>query len=377
MNRLIDICTPTVLLFLIVTFGYFIGKIKIYNISLDLSAILIVAVLTGYLTSELNIPITGASFDNSMSLFSKFGTSLFISSIGLSTGLSSKENFRKNNILSFLIGSLMVMSGFVTINVIEHLDKTIDKSLLLGILCGSLTSTPGLSTVCEVEKVSSEFAVVGYGCTYLIGVVGIVVFSQIMTREKDGQNLFRNIKYSATISSANMQTLVFLGVSIILGNILGSINFFNYKFALGASGGILCFSILFGFILQKLPQKSTTSSDSLSTYRNLGLVMFFVGSGIPAGVKLNSPFELKWIAYGIILVFVPITLGYFFSYITKEKTINRVGIVAGGMTSTPAIGVLLRNKEASLDLSVYSSSYIGALITMIVLANIISNLLID
>lgn len=57
---------------------------------------------------------------------------------------------------------------------------------LLGVLCGALTSTPGLSSVCELIGTGSEEAVWSYGCSYLPGVIFAVFFAQLFSRNTSG-----------------------------------------------------------------------------------------------------------------------------------------------------------------------------------------------
>ena len=95
-----EFITPTTLFFCIVFIGYLIGKIKIYNMSLDLTAILIVAVITGFFISKFCISIDENKINTAMNLFSKLGTNLFIAAIGLSSGNTiTKESGKKMLVL--------------------------------------------------------------------------------------------------------------------------------------------------------------------------------------------------------------------------------------------------------------------------------------
>lgn len=125
------------LFFIVVFFGCLIGKIKIRNISLDISAVLILSIFVGYILSEIEIPLNSEI----MSLFSQIGTSFFISVIGISAGFSLKSISYKN-ILYFIIGVAIVLIGFVTTKMIGCIDSNISNSLLSGIFCGSMTSSP-------------------------------------------------------------------------------------------------------------------------------------------------------------------------------------------------------------------------------------------
>ena len=53
----------------------------------------------------------------------------------------------------------MVCISFVFANIISIVDTNIDKSILSGMLCGALTSTPGLSAICESIGINSENAI--------------------------------------------------------------------------------------------------------------------------------------------------------------------------------------------------------------------------
>lgn len=360
------ILTPTVLLFFIVVMGVFLGKIKVYSISFDISGVLIIAVLTGILISIIYPEIIDTNFENSLSLFSKLGTALFTTSIGLTAGISVLKGFSKRNFIFFSIGVLMVCICFLFMRIIQHIDTAIDKSVLVGILCGSMTSTPGLTSACELTYITIENSILGYGCTYLFGVLGIVVFVQIMTRknvQKDDSKTINN----SVIQNQNSEHMMIVGVSVILGYIVAGVKIPYLNFSLGTSGGILCSSILIGIILSKVTDKTLDLTYALSFYRNFGLMLFFVGSGITSGIELNVSFQIKWFLYGVFLTFMPIAFGYMCSrYIFKQSVEKSLCIVAGGMTSTPAIGALLKKSRINLDLSMYSFSYIGALLTMVI-----------
>jgi putative transport protein len=114
--------------------------------------------------------------------------------------------------------------------------------------------------------------------------------------------------------------------------------------------------------------KSLTTK-ALAPFRNMGLVLFFVGNGIPAGMQLTNGVELKVIFYGVLMTMVPIISGTFlYKFFFKDRL--PATTIAGGMTSTPAIGVLAE-KHSNISLSKYALAYFGALITNIVLIRII------
>ena len=161
--------SPMSLLFFVIVIGLALGKIRIKNISLGVAGILFIAIVVGFfsrllLESKSTEIIHEAS--NYMNVFSKLGTSIFVSVIGLQTGFSIKNN-SKTSIVAFTIGASMSISGVLTMLLISILDNKISYPSLLGILCGALTSTPGLSSVCELIDTGSEQVVLSYGCSYI------------------------------------------------------------------------------------------------------------------------------------------------------------------------------------------------------------------
>lgn len=113
--------------------------------------------------------------------------------------------------------------------------------------------------------------------------------------------------------------------------------------------------------------KSLTAK-MLTPFRNTGLVLFFVGNGIPAGIQLSGGVSLKMIFYSVLLTIIPITVGVFI-YRLFFKNKFAATAIAGGMTSTPAIGVLAE-KHNNISLNKYALAYFGALITIVILIRI-------
>lgn len=359
--------SPLALTFIIIVSGYFIGKIKISDISLDLSAVLIAAIISGVaLKGFPQLIVADDAFFMSMKLISSLGTSLFVSAVGLSAGYMFRANNRLGNLFSFFVGAIMVAAAFLTVSVINMLDSNADRSVMLGILCGSLTSTPGLSAVNELSYIDSHLSTAGYGCAYIFGVVGAVLFVQICMKKNK-----RNCKYTIKIlerssSKAELQGLIQLAVTIILGTIIGGINIPNINFSLGSSGGILCVGMLIGTLISGINEEKIITNDIVSMFRSLGLVFFFVGSGVPAGMNLSGTIEVKYIFYGLAITVVTIALGYSISLIaTKGSIVYSLCNVCGGMTSTPAIGVLSRRCDCEDGMAMYSIAYVGALFVMV------------
>jgi len=363
-----SLLSPISIAFTVIIFGYFIGRIKIGKVSLDLSGILIVAVLVGWLLAEITQQwaiVDMEEFESYMKFYSAFGTALFVSSIGISTG--GILDFHKwKDMKAIVIGSLMVFSAFITMRSISLLDKNITVSILLGSLCGALTTTPGLSAACELKNVVSEDVVLGYGCTYLFGVIAAVLFVQLTTRNLNSICEGDKRKVDSDERKAALNGLIQIGCVIILGRLIGNIELLD--FSLGNSGGMLCSGIVIGLIVKNTFPKSVLKIKDLTLFRSMGLALFFVGNGIPAGMQISGGVDLKIIFYGVLLTTVPI----FFGMILHKLFFNdgfSATTIAGGMTSTPAMGVLIERCN-NISLTKYALAYFGALMTVVVLIRV-------
>jgi len=334
--------------------GLLVGKIKIHTICLDVSAVLITAIIVGFILSSFSPSIFDDDFGGFFAQFSKLGTSLFMTVIGLSSGQNiTKDNLKKDWIY-IILGSLIVFMGFVSTKLISLVDANIEESLLLGIFCGAMTSTPALASISEITNINSVLATVGYGMAYICGVIGVVLYVQLRTCKKD-----KNHNQLKITNNERAEDLLYISSVAIIGFLVGCFEFPLLNYSLGTTGGTLITGIIVGAVFKN------KFSKCLNAFRNLGLVMFFVGNGILAGRQLNCTIDIKYFFYGMIITLFAVASGDFFTKIfIKTTLINKMCIVAGGMTSTPAIGLLAKTGNSQVDMSAYSFAYLGALLTI-------------
>ena len=366
--KFIHIITSSLsIVFFTLIVGYYIGRIKIKNISLGLGGVLFVALIAGYAFSfvaPMESTIELDNFVKDMKTYSSLGTALFVSTIGLINGYTFKIH-RKSDLSALGIGALMVASAFGLMKAIYYIDEKMSYSKLLGVLCGALTTTPGLSAASELSNVNVEEITLAYGCTYVFGVIAIVLFVQVGSITDDN-NYKGNILQKTVSQHATMDGLIQIGVVILLGRLLGSVTV--YGFSLGNSGGMLIAGIVIGALIRKIAPHKKVSTDSLTKYKTLGLVLFFCGNGIVAGMSLYNGFDVEIILYGMILTVCPIVIGFILCRCSRNGN-NCKEIVSGGMTSTPAISVL-EQKRGSVNLTSYSMAYFGALLTTVLLVRL-------
>lgn len=151
-------------LFLIIALGFILGKIKIRGISLDVSAVIFIALLFGHY--GVIIPKD----------FQYIGLLLFIFTIAIQAGPGFKQSFKKQGIPLFILSSFLIISALLVslgLSKLFHIDLLIG----LGLFTGALTSTPGLAVL--IDTTSSPLASIAYGVAYPIGVLGVILFVRI------------------------------------------------------------------------------------------------------------------------------------------------------------------------------------------------------
>lgn len=365
MSYLTILLSPLNLFFFIVIAGFIIGRIRINGVSLGIAGILFAAIFVGFLMNLL-IPEGSnniiANAQSTLKTFSKLGTALFVSVIGLQTGFSIKNN-SKISIISFSIGAIMSISGVMAMLFISVFDKTISCSSLLGILCGALTSTPGLSSVCELVGSESVIAVLGYSCSYFLGVMLVVFFAQLFSEKcTDNKNPTQPQLY---IKSNFYPELILVCLTALLGNIIGNIKISSLTLSFGTTACTLMIGLAVGYLFCKNSKQNLISDHCLNAFKNLGLALFFVGTGFSSGSQ-NIAFDIRTILYGMLITFTSIICGWVLCKLIKRKhPMHQEFIIAGGMTSSPAYGAIAPYATET-STNCFSFSYFGALISLIV-----------
>lgn len=154
-------------LFLIVALGFILGRIKIFGLSLDVSAVIFIALVFGHY--GIVIPKD----------FQNLGLVLFIFTIGIQAGPGFFESFKKEGRqLASFASLLIIAAAIVTVLIITVFN--IDKNIAIGLFTGSLTSTPGLAAA--IDYTNSPLASIGYGVGYPFGVIGVILFIRFLPK---------------------------------------------------------------------------------------------------------------------------------------------------------------------------------------------------
>ena len=176
-------------IFVIATLGYLIGGIRIKGISLGTAGVLLVALAFGIVANFLpsftigqtTISLFNAGIKSNFGLVSNLGTAMFVTAVGLIAGPKFFRTFNRKSLAYVCMGMIVIFVGALTAVVCVMLDKNLSMDTAVGLLTGGLTSTPGLSAAKEVA--TDEAAVTaGYGIAYLFGVLGVVLFVQLIPK---------------------------------------------------------------------------------------------------------------------------------------------------------------------------------------------------
>lgn len=161
----------------VIAAGVLLGKIKFFGISLGVTFVLFVGILAGHFGFTGNPAI--------LSFVQDFGLILFVFCIGLQVGPSFFSSFKRGGItLNLLAVGIVFLNIAVVLILYFALQGRVDIPMMVGILCGAVTNTPGLGAANEalqqLHYQGPEIAM-GYACAYPLGVMGIIL-SMIIIR---------------------------------------------------------------------------------------------------------------------------------------------------------------------------------------------------
>lgn len=161
----------------VIAAGVLLGKIKFFGISLGVTFVLFVEILAGHFGFTGNPAI--------LSFVQDFGLILFVFCIGLQVGPSFFSSFKRGGItLNLLAVGIVFLNIAVALILYFALQGRVDIPMMVGILCGAVTNTPGLGAANEalqqLHYQGPEIAM-GYACAYPLGVMGIIL-SMIIIR---------------------------------------------------------------------------------------------------------------------------------------------------------------------------------------------------
>lgn len=168
------LASTIILLSFVIAAGIFIGKIKVFGVSLGVTFVLFVGILMGHFQYTID--------PNILKFVREFGLILFIFSIGLQVGPSFFSSFKEGGVRLNALALLGIALNVVLVLVIYYSGWETDVPALVGIMSGAVTNTPGLAAaqqaVSSIPGASADAANTmanGYAAAYPLGVLGIIL----------------------------------------------------------------------------------------------------------------------------------------------------------------------------------------------------------
>ena len=390
-NLTASIFSMVFIVFAIGAIGYFIGAISVRGISLGTAGVLLVALLYGILANFVpgftvggkEIVLFSPELKKNFSFVSSIGTAMFVTSVGFIAGPKFFRSFNRATMSYVYMGAITIAVGTLVTVAFICIDRNLSPSMAVGLMTGALTSTPGLSAAKEVAGEGTDLVTAGYGIAYLFGVLGVVFFVQLMPRilriniaEERERFVAANQIPAGQIrrSLEKVDPFGFLPffLAVALGCVIGAIRIPGINFSVANSGGCLIAGLLVGHFGHMGRIDMRIEKATLNFFRELGLVLFLIGAGVPGGVNFVSNIRLVYFVYGALITLIPMVGGYFIGrYVFKLDIFNNLGSITGGMTSTPALGSLIATAGTDEVAAAYAATYPVALVFVVIAAKVI------
>lgn len=164
--------TPVFVLFAVLAAGLALGRISVKGVSLGSSGVLFAALLAGHYHLRIPAGVT------------ELGTALFVYCVGLGVGNRFFASLCSKGSKLVLLSLLVVGTAWV-VTLLSCYCFGIDSAIGVGLFAGACTSTPGLAAAAEaLQSAGRDTATVniGYGVAYPFGVIGVVLFVQLLPR---------------------------------------------------------------------------------------------------------------------------------------------------------------------------------------------------
>lgn len=409
--NLSNLSTILFVVFGVLMLGYLLGRINVKGVSLGDAGVFIIALVCGALLFRVmpesgELVFNGSSkaydFGDALSLIESLGLILFVTSVGFIAGPKFFGNFKRNFKSYVLLGVVIILAGGLAAVGCIYMGRAIgfgssidtpDKftAMIVGLLSGSLTSTPAFSAAkATVDPSLQGLVSVGHGIAYIFGVIGVVLFVQLIPKltkanmDEEREKLVikeegTNKKKAVKLFHIDHMGIAAFSFAAIIGTILGAVKIplsgeglSGTCFALTTTGGCLLTSLIMGHFGRIGKINIMPSETTLKLFRELGLVLFLVGAGIPGGAEFVENFDPMYFVYGIIMTIVPMVLGFLFAkYVLKLSLLNNLGSLTGGMTSTPALGSLISTAGTEDVAAAYAATYPIALIAVVLVSQLL------
>lgn len=355
----------------VISLGIALGRIKIGGISLGMTFVLFVGIAASHFGMQypdlLYVdPNGGKHFVDPevLHFVREFGLILFVYAVGLQVGPGFFVAFKSGGLKLNLLAVAIVFSA-VLVTVAIHYVTGISMPIMVGILSGAITNTPGLGAAQQAyANMGYDSSILGtaYAMSYPLGVVGIIlsiIVIRIIFRididkenkllhiaQKEKQAHTKSDKLEKQVQVNDEPHLIPIFVGIFLGVILGSIPVYipgvPQPVKLGLAGGPLVVAILMGALGPKIKFPSPITRSAVLMLREVGICLFLACVGLIAGEKFVETIinggGLFWVGLGVIITLVPLLVVGTLAYaVFKVDYFTLMGMIAGSTTDPPAL----------------------------------------
>jgi putative transport protein len=157
----------------VVVAGMALGRLRVGVVRLGIAGVL----FAGLLASHLGLTLE----ETTLEFVREFGLILFVYTIGVQVGPSFFASFRKEGLRLNLLAMAIVLGGVLVAAAILFITK-LPVQVVVGLLAGAVTNTPGLGAAQQALKesmggVADAGAVAGmaYAMAYPFGIIGIIL----------------------------------------------------------------------------------------------------------------------------------------------------------------------------------------------------------
>ncbi|WP_353942741.1 aspartate-alanine antiporter [Streptomyces sp. HUAS MG91] len=157
--------------------------------------------------------------------------------------------------------------------------------------------------------------------------------------------------------------MIWVGLGIFLGGCIGipALTAGGVPISLSTSGGALIMGLIFGWIRGKYPTYGNVPPGAQWFMDTLGLCLFVAVVGINAGPSFTSGLSTAgWglLIFGAVATVIPLIVGFLVGhYIQKIRFPILMGVLAGGQTTTAAIGAINESSRSQVPTLGYTIPY--------------------
>ena len=162
-----------IIISLVSALGLYLGRIKIFGISLGITFVFFAGILAGHLGIVVNKDI--------LYFAQSFGLILFVYALGLQVGPGFFSSLKKGGVAMNMMGLGVILLGLV-MTVGLHWTTGISLSNMVGLLCGAVTNTPALGAaqqaLLQIDPTNTKGVTdMALACAvaYPLGVVGVIL----------------------------------------------------------------------------------------------------------------------------------------------------------------------------------------------------------